>query len=383
MTIGMALPALGVSEFVSMVNQAMEYAFDSIVIRGELANFRVSKNRWVYFDLKDDEASVRFFGTVYMLPGPLEDGMMMEVRGTPRLHQQFGFSVTVQSMRLVGEGAIRKAAQLLETKLAAEGLFAPERKRQLPYPPQRVGLVTSSESAAYADFTKILAARWAGLEVDLIDVQVQGEAAPAQIVAAIQWFNQQAEAPEVLVVIRGGGGTDDLAAFSAEPVVRAVAASRVPTLVAIGHEIDTSLAELAADARASTPSNAAELLVPDRRDFIGQLQELRLRLGDGLLERLRDGRRNLDETLREIDGGLDWLMEHERREVINLRRLAQAYNPALALARGYAVVRGADGTVARTLDQLTAGKTVTIRSAEAEAVARIESVKGVDHGKSL
>jgi exodeoxyribonuclease VII large subunit len=212
---------------------------------------------------------------------------------------------------------------------------------------------------------------------------VQGEAAPAQIVAAIPWINQQAEAPEVLVVIRGGGSADDLAAFSAEPVVRAVAASRVPTLVAIGHEIDTSLAELAADARASTPSNAAELLVPDRRDFIGQLQELRLRLGDGLLERLREGRRNLDETLREIDGGLDWLMEHERREVINLRRLAQAYNPALALARGYAVVRGADGTVARTPDQLAAGKTVTIRSAEAEAVARIESVKGVDHGKSL
>lgn len=367
----MQLPSLGVGEFVSMVNQTMEYAFDSIIIRGELANFRVSKNRWVYFDLKDDEASVRFFGTVYMLPGPLEDGMMMEVRGTPRLHPQFGFSVTVQSMRPVGEGAIRKAAQLLEAKLAAEGLFAPERKRQLPYPPQRIGLITSGESAAYADITKILAARWGGLDIELADVQVQGEAAPGQIVAALQWFNQQADPPEVLVVVRGGGSADDLAAFSAEPVVRAVATSRIPTLVAIGHEVDISLSELAADVRGSTPSNAAELLVPDRREFISQLQDVRIRLGEGLSERLHEERRQVTDMLRDIHEGVDWLLKHERREVINLRRLAQAFNPELALARGYAIVRK-DGKAVR--DGLKTGDEVDITLQFAKAKARIEEV---------
>lgn len=379
----MQLPALGVSDFVAMVNQTMEYAFDAIIIRGELANFRVSKGKWVYFDLKDELASVRFFGTVYMLPGPLEDGMMLEVRGTPRLHPQFGFSITVQTMRPVGEGAIRKAAQLLEAKLAAEGLFAPERKRPLPYPPQRIGLVTSSESAAYADFVKILGARWGGLEIELADVQVQGERAPVQITDAIQWFNQQAEPPEVLVMIRGGGSADDLQAFSVEPVVRAVAASRIPTLVAIGHEVDISLAELAADLRASTPSNAAELLVPDKRDFISQLQDVRARLGDELLGRLRDERRLLQEQLQDMRQGIDWLMEHERREVINLRRLAQAYNPTLALARGYAVVRGANGDLVRDAKAMAAGSIVSIRTDTAEARARIESVQGVDHGKNL
>src|SRR5262245_51551435 len=120
-------PTFSVSEFVAVLNQTMEYAYPTVTIVGELANFRVSKNRWVYFDLKDEAATVRFFGTVYQLPGPLEDGLLLAVKGQPRLHPQFGFSVNVLSMRPVGEGSIKKAATLLEAKLAAEGLFEPER----------------------------------------------------------------------------------------------------------------------------------------------------------------------------------------------------------------------------------------------------------------
>jgi exodeoxyribonuclease VII large subunit len=118
---------LGVSEFVALLNQTLEYAYPGVTVQGELANFKISKNKWVYFDLKDDTATVRFFGTVYMLPGPLEDGMTVAVRGVPKLHSQYGFSVTAQSIRPVGEGAIKKAAALLEAKLAAEGLFDQER----------------------------------------------------------------------------------------------------------------------------------------------------------------------------------------------------------------------------------------------------------------
>src|SRR5690606_18856920 len=136
----------------------------------------------------------------------------------------------------------------------------------------------SEESAAYKDFIKVIGARWGGLDIELANVQVQGESAIMQIVNAIDWFNKQAAVPDVLVIVRGGGSADDLQAFSSEQVTRSVAASRIPTLVAIGHEVDVSLAELAADRRASTPSNAAELLVPDRKEQITLLRHARRRL---------------------------------------------------------------------------------------------------------
>src|SRR5665213_1728930 len=180
---------LSVGEFVALLNQTLDYAYPNIVLTGELANLRVSKNRWVYFDLKDELATVKFFGTVYQLPGPLEDGMLLKVRGNPRLHPLYGFSVNVQSIQPAGEGTIRRAAELLQAKLAAEGLFDEARKRALPYPPARIGLVASRQSAAYADFVKILQARWQGIAIELIDVQVQGEVAPRQIVGAIEQFN--------------------------------------------------------------------------------------------------------------------------------------------------------------------------------------------------
>jgi exodeoxyribonuclease VII large subunit len=366
---GEQLPVLGVSDFVALVNQAFELAFPNIIIVGELANFKVSKNRWVYFDLKDDESSVRCFGTVYMLPGPLEDGMLVEVRGAPRMHQQFGFSFNIQSIRPVGEGSLRKAAELLQAKLTGEGLFETERKRTLPYPPQRIGLITSGESAAYADFIKILQARWGGIGIELADVQVQGERSPAQLVAALQWFNEQAEPPEVLVMIRGGGSADDLAAFSTEQVVRAVAASRVPTLVAIGHEIDISLAELAADQRASTPSNAAELLVPDRREVLARLREQREGLADDLLARIDDERIILRDSVQDMAESLAGLLETQRTSLLNLRRLADALNPGLALARGFAIVRK-DGFAVR--GGLRTGDIVDITLSESVSRARIE-----------
>lgn len=369
----------GVSDFVAAVNQVVEYALSSVVIVGELANFRVSKGKWLYFDLKDDEASVRCFGTVYMLPGPLEDGTLVEVRGAPRLHPRFGFSVNAQTIRPVGEGAIRKAAQLLEAKLEAEGLFDIDRKRHLPYPPRQIGLITSGESAAYADFIKILAARWSGVDIALADVQVQGEPAPAQIVLAVQWFNAlPAQAtPDVLVMIRGGGSADDLQAFSSEQVVRAVAASRVPTLVAIGHENDLSLAELAADQRASTPSNAAELLVPDRREIVSQLSTLREQLVDNFYERTDDIRLKLADIAGDSYDIFWRLMEREKQSLAGKKQLVAALNPEVALARGFAIVRGPDGKAVRRASQLAhgdKGAIVHISITDAELVARVNEV---------
>ncbi|HVS58260.1 MAG TPA: exodeoxyribonuclease VII large subunit [Candidatus Saccharimonadales bacterium] len=365
-----------VSEFVAVLNQTLEYAYPSVTIQGELANFRVSKNRWVYFDLKDELATVRFFGTVYQLPGPLEDGMVLKVRGMPRLHQQYGFSVNVQTIQPAGEGTIRRAAELLQTKLAAEGLFDEDRKRTLPYPPDRIGLITSKESAAYADFTKILRARWPGLEVILKDVQVQGEAAPAQIVEAVQLFNQEAEPPEVLILIRGGGSPEDLAAFSTEQVTRAVAASRVPTLVAIGHEVDISLAELAADQRASTPSNAAELLVPDRHHVLRTLGETRRQLGQALDSQLKDARTELAHRGTTIGQALSGLLHEHVQLVSSRRQLLQALNPEAILGRGFAIVRK-EGKVVRGVATLKQNDIVNIRFADGHAEASVRTTENM------
>ncbi|MEI6756045.1 MAG: exodeoxyribonuclease VII large subunit, partial [bacterium] len=205
---------LSVSEFVDLVNQSLSYSFQGISVTGELANMRVSKNRWLYFDLKDQSSTVKFFGTIYNLPGPLEDGMIIKVKGMPKLHNLYGFSVTVQKISLAGEGSIKRAAELLKAQLQKEGLFDPARKRPLPYPPKTIGLVASKQSAAYADFVKIMNARWGGVEMQLIDVQVQGEPAPSLVVGAIEQFIAAAVVPDVLVVIRGGGSAEDLAAFN-------------------------------------------------------------------------------------------------------------------------------------------------------------------------
>jgi len=366
-------PAFTVSEFVAVLNQTLEYAYPNVTVTGELANFRVSKNRWVYFDLKDDQATVRFFGTVYQLPGPLEDGMMLGVRGVPRLHPQYGFSVTVQSMQPTGEGSIKKAAQLLQAKLAAEGLFDAERKRPLPYPPQHIGLITSGESAAYRDFIKILNARWGGVRVTLIDVQVQGEASSAQVVAALQQFNQLATSPDVLVVTRGGGSTEDLQAFSTEQVTRAVAASRIPTLVAIGHEVDISLAELAADQRASTPSNAAELLTPDRRAVLGTLHGHRERFVHLLGSHLEGVRRELRMNAQGLHDSVRQITDQERARLDLQRKLLHAYNPTEALARGYALVRHGIALV-HSGRQVAVGDDLTVQLTDAQLAVTVKRV---------
>lgn len=366
---------LSVSDFVAVLNQTLDFAYPSVTIVGELANFRVSKNKWVYFDLKDESSSVKFFGTVYQLSSPLEDGMMLQVRGAPRLHNQFGFSVNVQSLQPVGEGSIKKAAALLEAKLTTEGLFDPARKRRLPYPPARIGLITSGESAAYKDFIKILNARFSGVEVQLADVQVQGEPAPAQIVAAIEHFNTHAEPVDVLVITRGGGSAEDLAAFSTEQVTRAVAGSRIPTLVAIGHEVDISLAELAADRRASTPSNAAELLVPDKTYELQNLSGARKQLVDLLEQTLKTSRQRLGESTKLLHDEVEQTLQRATQMLLSRCQLLEALSPNAALARGYAVIRSERGAVIRSGKGVAAGDQVTVHLADATLSTEVKKVE--------
>lgn len=360
-----------VSDFVAVFNQTIEYAYPSVVIVGELSNFRVSKNKWVYFDLKDDVASLRCFGSVYQLPGPLEDGMLVQVIGSPRLHEQFGFSITFRSILPSGEGSIKKASDLLAQKLTKEGLFDPARKRVLPYAPTTIGLITSKESAAYKDFVKIMNERWCGVKVRLYDVQVQGEIAVEQIVRAFDYFNAHETPVEVLVVTRGGGSVDDLAVFSTEQVTRAVAASRIPTLVAIGHEVDESLAEFAADVRASTPSNAAGLLFPDKADQAKLLQSKQTYLASSLMSLYVQARELIANRMAHITRSVSSILDAAKSDLNQSRQVFDLLNPQNALKRGYAMVR-LDNKLVKSVKQLKIGDTVNLQFHDGTAAAKIE-----------
>lgn len=369
----MQLPILTPTDFVAITNQTLEFAFSLAYIEGELANFRISKNKWVYFDVKDEYAKVSCFASVYALPGPLQDGMLVRVSGTPRLHPQFGFSVTVQTIQPSGEGSLKKAFELLKVKLANEGLFDESRKRAIPYPPRRIALVTSFESAAYADFIKIISARWPFVGIDLYDVQVQGDPAPTQLANAIATANTEGDVADVLVITRGGGSADDLAAFDDERVVRSIAASRIPTLVAIGHEIDESLAELAADKRASTPSNAAELLVPDRDHEIMAASRLRAHLHVVAKGAITSEQKNIQYLHIALARQLNALVGSAWREVESSRNLLQAYNPQSVLQRGYALVRH-NARLVRDVGEVAKGDVIDINLHDGFIAATVNTV---------
>jgi exodeoxyribonuclease VII large subunit len=362
---------ISVSEFVGSVNQLLQQAYPYIDIEGELSNLRVSKNKWVYFDLKDEAAQVKCFATVYAVSGLLEDGMLVRISGSPRLHPHYNFSVTVQRIVPVGKGALRRSAELLQAKLSAEGLFDNDRKRALPAVPCRIALITAATSAAYADFIKIAAARWPALVIDHYDVLVQGDNAPVQIVAALAAVNQQPELTDAVVVIRGGGSTEDLAAFNDEQVVRAVAASRTPTLVAIGHEIDTSLAELAADCRASTPSNAAELLLPDQSVVHRELQHKQIILSQTLQRIVARRREDVGQLHNAANVALQHVYARSQAAIMQMRNLLAAYNPRRPLQQGYALVTH-NGTTVRTVAAVQTDDMIAIEFIDGSATAAVQ-----------
>ena len=365
------------SEFVTGFNQLIEYNLPDVLIDGEVLEFRVSKNRWVYFKIADENASLSCFGTVYKFNLPIEDGMKVRLRASPRLHPKFNFSLNIITITPVGEGDIKKASELLMKKLQAEGLFLPDRKRQLPYAPKCVGLITSKNSSAYSDFVKILNERWSGVEVLLSDVQVQGEVAPQQIVDALTAQNQAKNPPEVIVVTRGGGSAEDLIAFNDERVVRAVALSRLPTLVAVGHEDDLSLAEMTADMRASTPSNAVQILVPDKAAVISELKSTKNHLEASLSIKLASNFNNLVQLKTELSGLMKALIKDERLRLKHNRAVLEALNPNNLLKRGFAVVTS-NSSLVKSVKNLKTGQPINIRLADGKITSSINSIEVIN-----
>ena len=333
-------PIFSVSDFIAVVNQTLEYAYPTVEVEGEVSSFKVNQGKYVFFDIKDAGGSIGCFMSVWQLRVPIEDGMKVIVSAVPKLTQWGKFSLTVKTIRPSGEGALKKSFELLKSKLETEGLFTPERKRRLPIVPQHVAVIASTQSAGYADFIKILNDRFGGLRVDVAHVQVQGTDAPDQIIRAINYFNQQESLPEVIVIIRGGGSADDLSAFNDEPLVRAIAGSRIPTLVGVGHEIDTNLSDLAADVSAATPSNAAQILVPDRMEIIRAVRAQVISLLPRVLQLIDRQRQSVKDVMINVIDAVERAADEQMRRILSLRNVLTQLDPNVVLARGYALIRG-------------------------------------------
>lgn len=336
----MQIPKFSVADFVASMNQTLEYAYPNVVIEGEVESFKVNQGKFVFFTLKDAGASVGCFMMVFALRVPLEDGMRVEVRARPKLTQWGKFSLTVDTVRPVGEGSIKKSFELLKAKLEKEGLFAGERKRSLPDMPRKVGVISSVQSAGYADFMKIADERWGGVLFKVYHTQVQGIDAPDAMMRAIEYFDQRAEPVDVLVIIRGGGSADDLAAFNDEALVRAVAASRTPTLVGVGHEVDVSLCDMVADVRAATPSNAAQILLPDRQEITARVQYMIRRLAPRIVQLGEQRATYAKQQLQSAHRALSAKVAEVEVRTQHMMRLLGSYDPEIVLRRGYAIVRG-------------------------------------------
>ena len=331
---------LSVSDFIAATNQTLEYAYPSVDVEGEVASFKINQGKYVFFDLKDEGGTVNCFMSLWQLRVPIEDGMKVIVTATPKLTPWGRFSLTARAIRPSGEGSIKKSFELLKAKLEKEGLFASERKRPLPAEPAHVAVISSTQAAGYADFIKIVNDRWGGVRFDVAHVQVQGTDAPDQMIRALKYFNSQEELPEVIVLIRGGGSADDLSAFNDELLVREIATSRVPTLVGVGHEVDVSLADMAADVRAATPSNAAQILVPDRKERIGQVRRQIQMLLPRTEHAIDHQRMLVAGALRNSLELVDRQVEIRMDSTEKLRRVLAELDPNKVLARGYALLRG-------------------------------------------
>lgn len=328
-----------VSDFQAVCNQIMENAFTGVVVEGEVASFKINQDKFVFFDLKDAQSSVGCFMMKFALRFPLEDGMKIRVRATPKLTNWGKFSLTVQAIMPVGEGSLKKSFELLKKKLGDEGLFAPEKKRPLPENIARIGVISSTQAAGYADFCKILNERWGGLEVQVAHTQVQGMAAADQIIRALNYFNERSEV-QVIAVIRGGGSADDLAVFNDEALVRAIAASKIPVITGIGHEVDESLCDLAADVVASTPSNAAQMLTRDRREIIAGLKSDINRINNLFNTKVDELIATNRGEIRRVGQDIVVKITTFEHEVAAQSKILEQLNPEKVLERGYALILG-------------------------------------------
>lgn len=358
-------PSLSVSDVVALTNQTLEYAFGSILVEGEVESFKVNHEKYVFFKLVDKQASVDCFMTVWQLRFPIEDGQKIVIRATPKLTTWGKFSLTVSEIQPVGKGSIKKSFDLLKQKLEKEGLFDVSKKRLLPDEIQKIAVISSKDAAGYIDFVKIVNERWGGLSIDLANVLVQGIDAPDQIMRALDYFNQSSEVYDVVAIIRGGGSTQDLAAFNDEQLTRKIASSRIIVATGIGHEVDESLSDLAADVVASTPSNLAQMLTKDRRQEMSKIRQDISYLAQVINGKICERSENVKGEVSRIRTQLENKISSEIELVSHQSRLLDQVNPDNILRRGYALIRG----------DIVKGSVVDITTYNKLVKAEVKSVK--------
>lgn len=388
---------LTVSQLSRQIKDLLEGAFPEVWVEGEISNLSAPHSGHIYFTLKDEQSQVRavlFRSAQRHLRFLLEQGMQVICRGRLGVYEPRGeYQLIAEYVEPKGIGALQKAFEELKAKLAKEGLFERERKKPLPVLPRRIGIITSPTGAAIRDILQVIRRRHPRVEILIHPVPVQGvEAAPA-IVEAIRFFNRERTA-DVLIVGRGGGSLEDLWAFNEETVARAIAASQIPVISAVGHETDYTIADFVSDLRAPTPSAAAELVVESDMHLRDTVRSLQSRLAmsiqqqvaryrtavDHAVRLLGDpGRRleqygqRIDELLRRLGLGLRHHVRRDRERLSSLAAALDHLNPLGILSRGYSVTRKLpDGAIIKNASQIDEGDLVSTTLHHGEVISRVE-----------
>ncbi len=370
----------------------------AVCVRGELSNYKVYPSGHHYFTLKDAESTlscVMFKGNASRLRFRPESGMSVLVSGRVQVYQRDGkYQLYASNITPEGTGDLQVAFEQLKAKLGEEGLFAPEHKKTLPEVPERIAVVTSSAGAAVHDIIRILRRRWPMAKVLLLPVRVQGVEAPPEIVGAIRYCNTHHIA-DVMIVGRGGGSIEDLWAFNDERVARAIYASDIPVISAVGHEPDVTISDYVADARASTPSNAAEIAVPDQTEEREALLSAQIRLSQTIqrvLDRRRaqledlSGRRvltmptayidnkrlELDHVRTEFTAACERYITVRRRRFVEHAAKLDALGPLKVLARGYSFVKDSGDKPVKTVTDVAIGDVIRVQLSGGELGCRVE-----------
>ncbi len=388
---------LTISELNDLIKGTLETRLDALWVQGEISNFRVPPSGHFYFTLKDHKcqiAAVMFRRQGARLRFVPENGMAVLCYGRVGLYSLRGdLQLCVEDLEPHGQGALYLAFEQLKNKLAAEGLFAPERKRLLPFLPACVGIVTSDHGAALHDMLRILRDRFYERRVVVRPVKVQGDGAAREIAAGIGDLNR-VQGVDVIIVGRGGGSLEDLWAFNEEIVARAICASRIPVISAVGHEIDFTIADFVADQRAPTPTAAAEMVVPRKADLLEQLEALELQLHKCMEFKLANARANLALWVKRLADPGRKLRENQQRvdelSVDLLRRMQSglrackerlnheagrlnALSPLGVLERGYSITHKLpDEHIVKDAAALSAGDRVRITFGSGKALCRVE-----------
>ncbi len=365
-----------VGDLTERIKDALEADFGDVAIRGEISNLARPRSGHLYFSLKDHKASVRVVmwrSDAQRQPFELSDGLAVRLVGRLTVYKPRGeYQIIAQAVEPEGMGAAELAFRQLFARLSAEGLFDPDRKRRLPRFPRRIAVVTSPTGAAVRDLLQVTGRRWRGTDVLIVPTRVQGIGVGREIAAAIELAGRT-PGVEVVVVARGGGSAEDLSPFNDEAVVRAIVACPVPVVAAVGHEIDVTLSDLAADRRALTPSEAGELVVPDGAEIAMHLDRLGQALRHAGAARMLQARTRLDALARDMAAAASRGVQDRRHRLDRLRTSLDALNPEAVLARGYSLTLAEDGrTVVRDPSQAPPGSLLHTLLAAGRLRSRVE-----------